>query len=162
MKIGIMSDNHGVLDPIVRALKIFRKQKVEALVHCGDLGGLETLEIISGKTPCWFVWGNTDYPEQSWQPAVLACNAHWPTQVPVTFESDETIIAVCHGHEALFRQVCSSNSYNYVLHGHSHRPSDRREGKSRIINPGALYRTSSPTVAILDTYFDTLDFCELN
>lgn len=157
MKFGILSDNHGRLTPVEQALELFVAHGVEGLIHCGDLGGVETLECLAGR-PCWFVWGNTDHPEQSWRQLVQALGIPWPQDVPVIIPDDQLTIAVCHGHEAVFRQLCSSQAHNYVLHGHTHTPADKRVGKTRIINPGALHRARQKTVAILDTARDLLNF----
>ena len=48
-----------------------------------------------------------------------------------------------------------------MIHGHTHRQADRREGRTRIINPGALHRAATKTVAILDTVEDELHFLEI-
>lgn len=160
MKIGVLSDNHGRLGPVRKALQVFDDWRVEAVVHCGDLCRLETLELFAGRT-CWFVWGNMDTPEPAWRPMVEAIGAHWPERIPVLIEADGKTIAVCHGHERVFDEVCQTQRYDYVLHGHTHRQADHREGRTRIINPGALHRAATKTVAILDTVEDELHFLEI-
>jgi predicted phosphodiesterase len=45
--------------------------------------------------------------------------------------------------------------------GHSHVPSEQRSGRVRIINPGALYRAATKTVALLDLARDRLEFLTL-
>ena len=77
-------------------------------------------------------------------------------------ETEGKIIAMCHGHEGAFEGVCESGKFDYVLHGHTHRRADHRRGRTRIINPGALYRTATKTVAILDTGSDDLQFFEID
>ena len=49
MKLGILSDNHGRLDPVHAAQAIFDANGVDAVAHCGDIGGIETLEILAGR-----------------------------------------------------------------------------------------------------------------
>jgi predicted phosphodiesterase len=45
---------------------------------------------------------------------------------------------------------------DYLLFGHSHRPTDERRGPTRRINPGALHRAKVRTVAVLDMARDSL------
>jgi predicted phosphodiesterase len=47
---------------------------------------------------------------------------------------------------------------HYLLSGHSHIASDRRDGLVRRINPGALYEAAQLTVALLDLQHDELRF----
>ncbi len=158
MVLGILSDSHGRIHLVERALAIFDQHGVDGIVHCGDIGGLEVLEVFSGR-PFWFVWGNTDSPRQSWRAAVRSFGAYWPESIPVVIEADSQHIAVFHGSEREFITACHNNDYDYILHGHTHRASDHRQGRTRIINPGALYRAPSKTVAILDTQTDQLQYC---
>jgi hypothetical protein len=160
MRIGILSDNHGRLEPVRAALQLFESRAVSAVIHCGDLGGIETLEILSGR-PCWFVWGNMDEPDAAWRPWVATLGIHWPEQVPVVLREDNCAIAVCHGHEPVFGSVCRCGDYDFVLHGHTHQKADRRQGRTRILNPGALHRAAVKTVAVLDTEADHVEFCEI-
>ncbi len=160
MKIGILSDNHGRLGPVRAAIGIFDEHQVETIVHCGDLCRVETLELFAGRS-CWFVWGNMDAPEPTWRPWVEATGAHWPELIPVLIEADHKTIAVCHGHERVFGKLCNSQRYDYLLHGHTHRRADHRRGRTRIINPGALHRAATKTIAILDTVGDDLQFFEI-
>jgi hypothetical protein len=48
--------------------------------------------------------------------------------------------------------------YDYLFHGHTHVVRDDRIGKLRIINPGALYRASRKTVALLNLTDDRLQY----
>jgi predicted phosphodiesterase len=56
------------------------------------------------------------------------------------------------------RALASRPNYNYLLSGHSHIPSDRREGLVRRINPGALHEAEQLTVALLDLLDDEVRF----
>lgn len=157
MRLGILSDNHGRLDPVREAVEIFDIHGVDAIAHCGDVGGIETLEILAGR-PLWFVWGNTDCPDPNWRPILQAIGAPWPQGVPVRFELDGRQFALCHGHERVFDAECRAGTSDYVLHGHTHVYADNRSGRSRIINPGALHRARRKTIAILDISTDQLEY----
>ncbi len=157
MRLGILSDNHGHLDPVRKSLEIFDAHKVDALAHCGDIGGIEPLEILAGR-PLWFVWGNTDHPDPSWRPFLKSMGIPWPDVIPTRFELDGRRFALCHGHERAFGTECRSGDSDYILHGHTHVAADHLNGRSRIINPGALHRATRKTIAILDISSEQLEY----
>ena len=56
MKIGLLSDTHGYLDP-----KVFDYFKaVDEIWHAGDIGTMEVLEELRSFKPTVAVWGNID------------------------------------------------------------------------------------------------------
>jgi putative phosphoesterase len=58
MKIGLVSDTHGVFDPRLTELLA----GVEAILHSGDVGPREILETLALIAPVYAVRGNTDSP----------------------------------------------------------------------------------------------------
>lgn len=56
MKIGLISDTHGYLDP--KALKHFKE--VDEIWHAGDIGTMEVLDELRSFKPTVAVWGNVD------------------------------------------------------------------------------------------------------
>ena len=71
-------------------------------------------------------------------------------------------IQVFHGHEPEFRRALRNPRADYILHGHTHVPRDERIGGARVINPGALHRARTYTVATLDLDRDALRFHEIS
>jgi uncharacterized protein len=56
MKIGLLSDTHGHLDP-----KIFEYfSECDEIWHAGDIGTMEVLEQLEKFKPCRAVYGNID------------------------------------------------------------------------------------------------------
>ena len=56
MKIGLLSDTHGYLDP-----KVFQYFKeVNEIWHAGDIGTIEVLNELRAFKPTIAVWGNVD------------------------------------------------------------------------------------------------------
>ncbi len=161
MKIGIMSDNHGRLRPVRRALDLLQAAGEDGIIHCGDSGGLDTLELLAGRRG-WFVWGNTDFPEPTWRAEVEALDLPWPNG-PLRLTLAGKQIAVFHGHEPAFTEMLEkATGCDYLIHGHTHRACDHRHVDMRIINPGALHRVSVKTVALLDLNTDTVEFIEVD
>ena len=154
MKLGIMSDSHGRTQRVLSALEVLDAAGAEAIVHCGDIGGPDMLDEFAGRK-CWFVWGNTDFPQAAWRPQVEALGLPWP-EGPIELTLSGRRIAVYHGHEPGFQGAIHCGKFDYLLHGHSHRQADYRSGRTRVINPGALHRVGLPTVAVLDIDSDDL------
>jgi hypothetical protein len=59
MKIGVISDTHGWLDPQVEALFA----GVEHILHAGDMGSARVLDELRGIAPVTAVLGNVDFAE---------------------------------------------------------------------------------------------------
>ena len=154
-----MSDSHGRAGPVRQALAVLDEVGAEGIVHCGDVGGLEVLAELAGRR-CWFVWGNTDVPGPSWRVEVEALGLPWPAG-PLSFELAGKRIAVYHGHEPGFTRTLQAAEHDYLFHGHSHRREDYRAGNMRVVNPGALRRGLTKTVALLDLATDELAFLEV-
>ncbi len=51
-----------------------------------------------------------------------------------------------------------SNKYDYILTGHTHVKRDEPIGKTRVINPGALFGAHLYTIALLDIANDGVEF----
>jgi predicted phosphodiesterase len=51
---------------------------------------------------------------------------------------------------------------DYLLHGHTHVTRDERVGKTRLINPGALFRAARYTAAVLDPSSDDVELIEVS
>jgi predicted phosphodiesterase len=72
------------------------------------------------------------------------------------------VLMFCHGHEEARMHEALAARPRYLCHGHTHRQADYRQGPTRIINPGALFRAATYTVALLDTVSDRLTFYEVD
>jgi uncharacterized protein len=59
MKVGLMSDTHGRLDP--RVLECF--SACDEIWHAGDIGSSEVLEQLASVKPVRAVYGNIDGPD---------------------------------------------------------------------------------------------------
>lgn len=130
------------------------------MIHCGDVGSESVLDQLAG-TPAAFVWGNTDCDR--------APLARYAQLLQIRCLDDfgeldlaEKRFAITHGDDLrLVRRIIDQQQHDYLLVGHTHQTSDRREGRVRVINPGALHRASVKTVALLDPRIDRLEFLPL-
>jgi uncharacterized protein len=58
MLVGVLSDTHGTLHPDL--LPLFRKARVETILHAGDLGDMLILRELEAIAPVLAVRGNVD------------------------------------------------------------------------------------------------------
>ena len=167
MKAGIVSDSHGHVEPLSRAIELLAARGAEAIVHCGDLGSVASLApLADAPVHAYAVGGNTDGP-------CLAGLMHAAAAAGVTFSpqtvevplGDGRLLVAVHGHnEPLLEELVLGGQFPYVIHGHTHRCADQTFGSVRVICPGSLAHPRGPkypTVAILDTESDTLRFIEV-
>ena len=156
MLIGILSDTHDKTDPLIAALRQLGSRGAEYYIHCGDVGGQRVLDQFAGL-PMTFVWGNNDWDvadlEEYARSLGLSCGGQL-AELKLGGKS----FAITHGdNPAVCQKILKAWDTDYLLQGHTHVFSDTRVGDTRLINPGALYRAHSKTVALLDTETDRLD-----
>lgn len=151
-----MSDSHGRVEWVRRAIALFDEAGVELIIHCGDVGGEAVFEEFVGRA-FHFVWGNTDDAGSRLVRLIGSLGIALPNEVPLRLGVDGKRFAVFHGHEEGFDEACDALDVDYICHGHTHVARDVRSGSRRIINPGALHRAPQKTVAILDPSRDRLE-----
>jgi putative phosphoesterase len=168
-KIGLLSDSHGRTTTTRRAVEVLIKAGVDCLIHLGDVGSLEVIDELLVPMPgnadnkpieVRLVFGNVDWDRDSMAQYATGLGltvadpvGHFPLDA-----AGKRKLIFLHGDDALAMTAALAANPAYLCHGHSHRPRDERSGATRIINPGALFRAQSYTVAVLDTDTDTLKF----
>ncbi len=149
MQIAVLSDTHGKPEPTQTALEQIRQRDVAAILHCGDIGGVELIELFA-DWPTHFVFGNVDHNREDFHRAIQAAGQHSHG----TFGElllGETRIAFLHGDDApRLRETIASQKWDLVCHGHTHRKETYQAGSTRVLNPGALYRARPRTFALVD------------
>jgi putative phosphoesterase len=121
VKVGLISDTHGLLRP--EALAAMRG--CERIVHAGDIGKREVLQALKALAPVTAVAGNND-------------RAPWAVGIPLvaTLEVAGARIYVLHDlHELDVDPV--REGIAAVVSGHSHQPLVREEGGVVFVNPGS-------------------------
>ncbi|MCK6456260.1 MAG: metallophosphoesterase family protein [Phycisphaerae bacterium] len=155
-----MSDSHGDAATTAKAIALLEGRGACAFFHCGDVCDDRVLDLLAGRN-AYFVWGNCDHPGAATRRYVRSLGLPWP-EVPVRVELAGREIRMFHGHEREFRTALDGESPRYIFHGHTHVYGERRVGAVRIINPGALHRAITKTVALLDLARDELVFLDLH
>lgn len=155
MLLGILSDTHNRPDAARAGILALQAAGAEFFVHCGDVGDEAVIDCLTGL-PNAVVWGNNDFERDRLGKYAksVGVTIHEPyAQLLLAGKR----IAVTHGDDAsILRRVIRDHLADYLLFGHTHVPSDERYDGVRIINPGALYRATPKTVAVLNLATDEL------
>jgi putative phosphoesterase len=148
MKIAIVSDTHGTRSTVEAALGLITGRGVEVIVHCGDIADGDTVRLFPAGTH--FVFGNCDYDREDIETAVGQIGATLHGQWG-TLDLDGRKIAFTHGDDrGLLQALEQSDGFDFVFYGHTHVAAEHQVGRTRVINPGALYRAAVKTFVILD------------
>ena len=121
MKIGVISDTHGLLRPeAVNALRGSNR-----IIHAGDVGDPAILEELSRLAPVTAIRGNVDREK-------------WARRLPPTdvLEAAGLAIYVLHNLEDLDLRP-ESAGFAAVVYGHSHVPKQQTRNGVLYFNPGS-------------------------
>ncbi|HEY1585618.1 MAG TPA: metallophosphoesterase family protein [Polyangia bacterium] len=121
MRVGVISDTHGLVRP--EALEALAG--AELIVHAGDVGGAEVLEALAKIAPVRAVRGNNDH-------------GAWASRLPESdfVEVGGYTIYVIHDVKELDLDPAASG-IAVVIAGHSHRPRNEVVGGVLYFNPGS-------------------------
>lgn len=159
MRIGILSDTHDRQERTTVAVARLVDAGAEVLIHCGDLTESDMVHECAAL-PSYFVFGNNDDDVDGIRSAITAIRGvcmGWGGVVTLGGKK----FGVTHGDQRREINKIVAEAPDYLLFGHSHIPTDQREGRVRWINPGALHRAEQWTVALLETDTDDLDFLKI-
>ena len=138
MKIGILSDTHGLLRPeVLSAL-----EGCDVLLHGGDINRQAVLDALERIAPVYVVRGNND--------------REWAEHIPAFLDFTLAGLRVYMTHKK--RDLPADLSpYDLVVYGHSHRYEEARQGRTLLLNPGSCgpRRFNQPiTLAVADAAAD--------
>jgi putative phosphoesterase len=149
MKLGILSDTHDQLERTRTAIRMLRDTGAGAIIHCGDLTSPPIVTELA-VLPSWFVFGNNDSDMVPHLARAASDSGVTCLEWGGVIEIEGRQIGVAHGHRKIDIRRILAEQPDYLLSGHSHVPSDSMAGTVRRINPGALHRAATFTVAMLD------------
>ncbi len=158
--IAILSDTHENVRLITKALAIIKDRAPSLVIHCGDIISPPVLERFAGL-PLKLVFGNNDGERSGLK---KKCHELGFDEIQDTLEFSFAgkSFFVNHGtNPATIDAAIARQGYDYVLHGHTHLMRNEVIGKTRVINPGALFAAHPFSLAFLDPVEDTVEFCEL-
>jgi putative phosphoesterase len=135
VRVGVLSDTHGLLRPRVLALL----SGCDRILHAGDVGAPEILRELGQVAPVVAIRGNTDVG------GALA-------ELPQTLagELNGLPFRMVHRREEIASDWLAR--FRLIVFGHSHSPELEWQGSCLLLNPGACGRRRFHlplTVAIL-------------
>lgn len=162
MKIAIISDGHDHLDKLNDFLDYSKKNKIKKIIHLGDVCKKEYLETLSKNFPgeIFLVRGNADIYEPE-QISHLLNIKYYGDLGEIMI--DKIKIAFVHEPSKIKLLIKTTESYNFIFHGHTHKPWLKKDKETIIANPGNLSGIRYfPTFAVLDTSNKNLELKILN
>lgn len=121
LRIGVISDTHGMLRP--EALAALAGSHF--LVHGGDIGKATILEQLAAIAPLTVVRGNND-------------RATWAAQVPDTARLRVGAVSIYAVHDIATLPIDpAAEGIAVVVYGHSHRPRVHEKDGVLYLNPGS-------------------------
>jgi putative phosphoesterase len=120
--IGIISDTHSRLNQAT--LNIFKG--VDIIIHAGDIGAPEILEVLEHTAPVIAVRGNMD-------------GGSWINDLPDTrvVKVGKVLLYVLHDLYELDLDP-QAGGFSAVISGHTHRPAIEEQNGVLYLNPGSI------------------------
>ena len=153
MKIGVLSDTHDNLTNIRKAVEIFSKNGVEALIHGGDFCSPFTLAefkpLADRGVKMHAVFGNNDGDRVLLVRRATDFCSFTDGAGIVTLDGRKIVIL---HYPDLGEDLFRLGAYDLVIYGHNHKV--RVEGEERkLLNPGTCsgYLAETATIALVDT-----------
>lgn len=148
MYLGIISDTHGDVRRTFDAILAFKEWNVSRIIHCGDIGTTEVVRLFR-EIPTDFVLGNCDGSGEVLREAILQTGQTCHGVFGSMTLADKKI-AFLHGHQQQrFDREIESGHWDLICYGHTHHAEFSLVGKTYCVNPGALYRVATPSVAVI-------------
>ncbi|MCQ2028094.1 metallophosphoesterase family protein [Stutzerimonas zhaodongensis] len=124
MRIGIISDTHGLLRPEALAAL----QGCERLIHAGDIGKPQVLEALEELATLDAIRGNVD-------------SGDWAAAIPETLDLRIGGLRVYVTHDVKTMEIDPvAEGIDVVISGHSHQPKIEQVNDVLYLNPGSAGR----------------------
>ena len=170
MKIGIISDSHDDVDNVNRAIGIFEKEKVKAVIHAGDIISppiiKEFKRLTDDGVEFFGIFGNNDGERKGLENAFSYINGKLLGDEG-KIEIDGLKFCIYHGQDLKKKdKIIASQKFDVFVYGHSHtKHHEIIQNKKRdtiILNPGSSHGQAltnfsepqyfpAPSVIIFDT-----------
>ncbi len=158
MKICIVSDSHDRSDPLVEAIAEAQAAGAQAVIHCGDLIGVNTLRAsLRVGIPIHAVHGNNIGDVAALYRMMAKSDGLF------VYHGQEAVLEL--GGRKIFvthmphhgQAFACTGDYELVCHGHSHtahvgRQSTVSGGHCWLVNPGSVAGIDAPGVDAIPTW----------
>ncbi len=159
-KVGILSDSHDNMPKIRAAVELFNRNKVDFVIHAGDLVAPFTArEIKKLACPYNIVLGNNDGEILGLYKTFEGNVFQPPFRIKI---NDKKVIVL---HDAMILDNLENlKNYDLIIYGHDHHARiEKLEDRTLIVNPGECggWLTGKCSVAIWDVLANSAEIIEL-
>lgn len=182
MKIAIISDIHNNEVNLKKVLGYCAQNKIEKIICCGDLASMEILDLLNDnfQEEVLFTFGNMDndflrnYPFECHPELVSGSGFRIKSGMTFNYKNTKIFkdfgeteinnikIAFVHFPEVA-KELCNTGKYNFVFHGHTHKPWQEKINNCTLLNPGNVAGDIfPPTFAIWNTETDKFDLVRVH
>jgi uncharacterized protein len=155
MKICIVSDSHDRADPLAKAVHDAKARGAEAVIHCGDLIGAQTIKpALAAGLPVHAIHGNNVGDPTAMQNQSRKSGGQLQYHgADAKLELGGRRILVVHYDDYGYAFACTGE-WDLVCCGHSHKAEVRKvdavNGKGTwLVNPGTIAGLAAPSTWIL-------------
>ena len=151
MKIGIISDTHDDVDNINKAIDIFHENKVETVIHAGDIVSppmiKEFQRLTKNNVQFFGVFGNNDGERKGLERMFDSIGGKLLGETG-KIEIDGLKIGIYHGTDPKKKEkMINSNKFDVFICGHTHKRFPENEkikkiGKTIVLNPGTAHSSA--------------------
>ncbi len=137
MLIAIISDIHDNLVNLKKCLSWCKQENVDQLICCGDVTNRETLNFLAThfSSTIHLVKGNMEiYNEQE---VKQYNNIKYYGKVGKV-ELESKTVGICHEPFLIDKLLKSSQGYDMIFYGHTHKPWQDKKNKIKSTNPGNI------------------------
>jgi putative phosphoesterase len=158
MKICIVSDSHDRSEPLVEAIVEAQACGAQAVIHCGDLIGVNTLRAsLKFNIPIHAVHGNNIGDVSALYRMMAKTNGlftYYGEDVALDLGGRKIFVTHMPHHGQAF--ACTGD-YDLVCHGHSHtahigKQKHVRDGECWLVNPGSVAGVDAPGIDAIPTW----------
>ena len=155
MKICIVSDSHDRADPLAQAVHAAKSEGAEAVIHCGDLIGAQTIKpALSAGLPVHAIHGNNVGDPQAMQFQSRKSGGqlqYYGSEAQLEL-GGRRIVVVHYDHHG-YAMACTGD-WDLVCCGHSHQAEARRiagvkGAETWLVNPGTVAGLAAPATWML-------------
>ena len=155
MLIGLISDTHDNLPMVDKAVRRLNEENVGLVLHAGDyVAGFVIPRFKELNAELIGVFGNNDGDHELLKKRFSENKRLQLRGNFAEITADGLKIALLHGDdEELLEALINQESFDVVVHGHTHSTGIHRKGRTLVVNPGEVcgYLSGKSTLALLDT-----------
>ncbi len=145
----VLSDTHDYFNLIRLLIEKYKKENIEAIIHCGDVVDFNIFMYLKKLTNnIYLVFGNNDRKTNI---HILKHNGVLFSDAPFEFEIENYGNFVIMHEPYYIEDYRNRYKHDYILYGHLHEQKMEQYKNKIIMNPGAFgkFRNEKPQYALI-------------